>query len=182
MKRSKFALFGGAVVAAALVVSALGFQAKEDTMALKGQAAPEVELKTLDGKDFKLSELKGSVVVMDYWATWCPPCRKGLPHINEMAKDPELASKGVKVFAINSKETKEKAKQYVEENKLTFSVPLDPDGKFGKAYKVRGIPTTVIVGRDGKVAEVFIGFGDGSEAKIKEAVLKAAAASTTTGE
>src|SRR5437867_2798145 len=70
----------------------------QDTMSLQGKAAPDLSLKTLDGQDFKLSELKGSVVLMDYWATWCPPCRESLPHINAISQDKELTGKGLKVF------------------------------------------------------------------------------------
>jgi thiol-disulfide isomerase/thioredoxin len=157
--------------AALLAIGAVGFMAQaEDTKSLKGQAAPEVALTTLDGSEFKLSSLKGSVVLLDYWATWCPPCVKGLPHVAEMAADKALAEKGLKVYAINSKETEDKVKAFLAEHKLNLVVPMDPKGEFGKSYKVRGIPTTVVVGRDGNIAEVFVGFGPGSEKKILAAV------------
>ena len=118
----------------------------------------------------KPASLKGSVVLMDYWATWCGPCKASLPHINSISQDKSYAGKGLKVFAINDKEQKSKVEQFVKQNNYSFSVPLDTKGKFGEAYKVRGIPTTVIVGRDGTIKKVFIGFGDGSEEKMKEAI------------
>jgi thiol-disulfide isomerase/thioredoxin len=141
-----------------------------DTMALEGKPAPDVSLKTLDGQDFKLSELKGSVVMMDYWATWCGPCRESLPHVNAISQDKDLAAKGLKVFAVNAHEEKGKVEDFVKKNNFSFSVPLDPTGDFGKSYKVRGIPTTVIVGRDGVIKKVFIGFGPNSEEQIKDAL------------
>jgi thiol-disulfide isomerase/thioredoxin len=147
--------------------------AQEDTpkaKSLEGKAAPDLQLGTLDGKQFKLSGLKGKVVLMDYWATWCPPCRKSLPHINELSQDKSLTDKGLMVFAINDKEAKAKVQDFVKQNNYKFNVPLDPQGKFGQAYLVEGIPTTVIVGRDGTVKKVFVGFGEGSENQIKAAI------------
>src|SRR6266567_6324367 len=85
-------------------------RAADDTNALVGKQAPDFALKTLDDKDVKLSDLKGNVVVLDFWATWCPPCRKSLPHLNKVANDKELADKGLKVFAVNCRETKDKVK------------------------------------------------------------------------
>ncbi|MEO6435311.1 MAG: TlpA disulfide reductase family protein, partial [Tepidisphaeraceae bacterium] len=111
-----------------------------------------------------------------FWATWCPPCRKSLPHLQAIHDDKDLAAKGLKVYAVNLKEEKDKAKGYVDQNKLTFAVPLDKTGDVAKEYKVGGIPTTVVIGRDGKIAKVFVGFGDGSEVKLREAITKALAA------
>jgi len=145
-------------------------RAEDDTMKLEGKAAPNVKLDTLDGKSFDLASLKGDVVLMDYWATWCPPCRASLPHINDISKNEDYKSKGLKVFAINSKEPKPTAQKYVDDNKFSFAVPMDTTGAFGKDYLVRGIPTTVLVGRDGNIKKVFIGFGEGSEKEIIKAV------------
>src|SRR5436190_6294613 len=146
---------------------------EKDVRSLEGKPAPDLTLNTLDGKQFKLSALKGSVVLMDYWATWCPPCRKSLPHINTISQDKELAAKGLKVFAINDKEKKPEVEQFVKQNNYSFTVPLDVQGKFGQLYLVRGIPTTVLVGRDGNIKKVFVGFGDGSEEGIKQAINEA---------
>lgn len=164
------------LLASALLLAATLGLAQADTNSLKGKPAPDLSLNNLDKSKFKLSSLKGSVVVLDYWATWCPPCRESLPHINTLAADKELADKGLKVFAINSKEKLATVQDFVKENNYTFPVPLDPSGQFGKLYKVRGIPTTVIVGRDGKVHDVFVGFGPGSEDKLKASITAALAA------
>ncbi|MFN4242437.1 MAG: TlpA family protein disulfide reductase [Tepidisphaerales bacterium] len=144
--------------------------AQTDTRSLRGQQAPDITLDTLAGETFTLSDLKGNVVVMDYWATWCPPCRESLPHFNKLANDSDLAARGLRVFAINAREDAGKVQAFLQQNNYTFTVPMDPEGKFGQLYRVRGIPTTVIVGRSGKVREVFVGFGPGSAERIDRAI------------
>lgn len=160
--------------AAALCVLSAGL-VQQDTRSLKGQKAPDITLNTLDRKGFTLSKHRGNVVVLDYWATWCPPCRKSLPHFNKLANDAELAERGLRVFAINSRENLPTIQKFIEENNYTFPVPIDPQGKFGQLYRVRGIPTTVIVGRDGTIRDVFVGFGDGSAQQIDRAIEEALA-------
>lgn len=160
-----------ATIALAIVVGA--DENKPDTMSLEGKPAPDISLNQMGGKQFHLSALKGNVVLMDYWATWCPPCRASLPHLQDISKDKDLADKGLKVFAINSRESGTTVEKFLKQNNYTFAVPLDLAGDFGRKYLVRGIPTTVIVGRDGVIKKVFIGFGEGTEKQIKEAVEKA---------
>lgn len=141
----------------------------DDTTGFEGKPAPDFALTTLDGKDVKLSDMKGKVVLVDFWATWCPPCRKSLPHLQKVSADKALADKGLVVWAVNAQEEKAKVEKFMTDNKYTFHVPMDP-GKAMKEYKVQGIPTTIVVGRDGKVKNVFVGFGDGSEKPIDDAV------------
>jgi thiol-disulfide isomerase/thioredoxin len=115
------------------------------------------------------------VVVIDIWATWCPPCRKSLPHINKMSGDKELADKGLVVVAANSGEDKPTIEKFMNENKYSFNVLVDEESSLGKQLGVRGIPTTLVVGRDGVVKNVFVGFGPGSEKTLDDAVTKALA-------
>ncbi len=167
-----------ACVALVMVCALSGYSLRADdadTSTLEGKPAPDFSCKTLDGKDFQLSALKGDVVMIDYWATWCPPCRASLPHVNDISKDADYKSKGLKVFAVNSKEETAKVQKFVDDNKFTFTVPLDVAGEFGKKYLVQGIPTTVIVGRDGSIKKVFIGYGPGMEEPVKKAIESALA-------
>jgi thiol-disulfide isomerase/thioredoxin len=168
------------ILLASLCVLALTFfvtsaRSEDDTAGFEGKAAPDFSLTTIDGKPVKLSDMKGKVVVLDFWATWCPPCRKSLPHLQKVSADKALADKGLVVWAVNAREAKEKVQKYLDDNKLTFTVPMD-QGKTMTDYKVQGIPTTVIVGRDGNVKNVFIGFGEGSEKPIDDAITAALAA------
>ena len=164
-----------AVAACILAIGSLAVAQEKDTTALNSRKAPDFSLNTPDGKALRLSDQKGKVVLLDLWATWCPPCRKSLPHLQSMSVNKDLADKGLVVWAVNQQETPEVVREFVRTNSYSFTVLMDADGKMGQSYLVRGIPTTVIVGRDGTVSSVFIGFGDGSAKQLDDAVEKALA-------
>ncbi len=141
-----------------------------DSSSLVGKAAPDFALKTVDGQDIKLSDQKGKVVVLDFWVTWCPPCRKSLPHVQSVSQDKALAAKNVVVCAVNERESADDVSKFLQDNHYTFKVALDSSGSAGNDYKVTGIPTTVIIGADGVIKNVFIGFGDDSAKQIDDAI------------
>jgi peroxiredoxin/outer membrane lipoprotein-sorting protein len=138
--------------------------------ALVGKPAPDFTLPGLDDKPVKLSAMKGSVVVLDFWATWCGPCVASLPHLDQLYK--EQSPKGLKVYAVNLQEEKDAVKAFVEKKKWTLPVLLDSQGEVAKQYGADAIPETVIVGKDGVVKKVFIGAGPDTEEQIKAAVAK----------
>lgn len=145
-----------------------GETAGAEPSAIEGKVAADFELKNMDGKTVKLSDTKGSVVVLDFWATWCPPCRAGLPHLAKAAE--KYASKGVTVYAINQQEERETVAGFLAEQKLSLVALLDTDGVVGKKYAVSGIPQTVVIGRDGKVQKVFVGFDESDTNSLPEAI------------
>ncbi|MCB1099246.1 MAG: TlpA family protein disulfide reductase [Verrucomicrobiae bacterium] len=129
---------------------------------LKGKPAPEIELATVDGGTFKLSDEKGkSVVILDFWATWCGPCVQAMPIIEKVAKSFE--AKGVKFVAVNLNETPAEVKDFMEKHKLSPLVIMDTEGTVAQQYMVVSIPQTVIVGKDGNVAEVHVGLSPSLE-------------------
>jgi peroxiredoxin len=139
---------------------------------LEGKAAPDFKLKGMDDKEVALKDLKGKVVVIDIWATWCPPCRASLPHLDKLYAS--VKDKGVAVYAMNLKEEKEEVADFVKNTGLKVPVLFDSDGAVATAYRATGIPQTVIIGKDGKIAKVFVGFGGEETAKeMKDAVEKA---------
>jgi len=142
-----------------------GFQKQtpEGQPAYLDQPAPAAVLDLLDGGKLDLAEYKDkNIVVFDFWATWCPPCRKTLPVINQIAKD--YADKGVKVFAINGGEEAGKVKEFATKMGLTLPIALDKDGKVNAAYGVEAIPFMIIIDKQGVVR----GFHQGASPSIKD--------------
>jgi peroxiredoxin/outer membrane lipoprotein-sorting protein len=130
----------------------------EDPMApiaaeMDGKPAPAFTLKGLDGKSISLSDLKGSVVVLDFWATWCPPCQEGLPHINKVAK--ARAADGVKIFAVNQQEDVAQVQHFIQQANLSLPVLLDSDASVSEKYKAESIPETVVIDKNGTVQKVL---------------------------
>ncbi len=144
-----------------------------ETSALVGKPAPDFTLKDLDGKDVHLAELKGHVVVLDFWATWCPPCRAGLPYIDKLHA--EFSPRGAKVFGVNEQESAPEVNKFREQTKLSLPVLFDGDGKVGGLYGVTGIPTTVVIGADGIVRKVTVGFDESEVEVLKKEVASALA-------
>jgi len=146
----------------------------EDPTAMIGKPAPAFSLTGLDGKTVSSADLKDSVYVLDFWATWCGPCREALPKLDALYQVNKAA--GLKVFALDQMaqpETKEAAQQFVTDTKLGIPVLLDTDNKVAEAYQVETLPQTVVVGRDGNVVKVFM--IPGQDAAIAKTVADALA-------
>jgi len=121
-----------------------------------GNVAPDFELNTIEGKSIRLSELRGKKVIVNFWATWCPPCREEMP---AMQKFYEQYNEHVEVLAVNltSQDSREKIKPFAEEYGITFPIVLDVKGKVLKMYEIEPIPTTYIIDSKGIIREKIIG-------------------------
>lgn len=138
------------------VTSAAGDDAKA-IEALKSGPAPAFTLKALDGGEVKLESERGHVVVLDFWATWCGPCRVSLPHLATTAQ--KFAARGVRTYAINAEEDVATVQAFWATANLTgVRALLDADGAVGRSYGVNGIPHTVVVDAKGEIREVIVGF------------------------
>jgi peroxiredoxin len=142
-----------------------------EASALVGQPAPEFSLVDMQGNTVTLSAQKGSVVVLDFWATWCGPCVQSLPALDQISRD--MAPSGVKVFAVNVGEDKEQVQGFLNSRKIGLTTLLDADNAVGDAYKAAGIPQTVIIDKAGVVQKVFV--GSGHEDEIRQQIEKALA-------
>jgi thiol-disulfide isomerase/thioredoxin len=145
----------------------------KDAAGLVGQPAPDFAIEDLDGKTVKLSELKGSVILLDFWATWCGPCVAALPSIDELHQKHQAA--GLKVFAVNVQEAKPKVVKFNTDKKLSLPMLLDAQGEAARGYLVSAIPQTVLIGKDGKVRKVLIGFSSDEKEALSKAIEKALA-------
>ena len=133
-----------------------------------GIAAPDFELKKLDGTLLKLSDLRGRIVVLDFWATWCGPCVTSLPKITELGHEYKGAE--VDVIAVNIEQTSADVRALLDRLKISPTVVLDSDGAVARAYQAHAIPQTVIIDRDGNVKIVIVGGGGTAEAKIRDSL------------
>jgi peroxiredoxin len=158
-------------IAVVLIVVGAAFWAHGHTYA--GKSAPDFSLPTVNGNSVKLSDQRGKVVVLDFWATWCGPCRASLPHLEQAAENEAWADRGLVVWAVNCRQSMEDVSYFIQDSRFTFTALVDSDGKVNSEYGVSGIPMTVIVGRDGKVRNVFVGWGDETGREIDEAIEKA---------
>jgi peroxiredoxin len=136
--------------------------------ALVGKPSSDFTLDDMTGKAVTLSEMKGSVVVLDFWATWCGPCVASLPHLNKVYKDFE--KDGLKVYALNQREDKQKVAAFIKDKTLTIPVLLDKEGNVAKQYLVTGIPQTVIIGKDGVVKKVLVGFNPDGDQELRDLI------------
>lgn len=118
-------------------------------------AAPDFMLDSESGKSYRLSDFRGQVVVINFWATWCPPCRREMPSMNRMWQ--KIKGKGVAVLAINVGEDADTIFEFLGTYPVSFPLLMDHDGSIVKKYPVTGLPTTYIVNPQGKVVYRAVG-------------------------
>ncbi|MGC8842667.1 MAG: TlpA family protein disulfide reductase [bacterium] len=136
---------------------------------LEGQQAPDLALRDLEGKSYRLSDLKGKVILLDFWATWCPPCREELPVIEKLHQD--FKGKGLLVLGISNEE-KGVVEEFVRRNGLTFPILLDEKGEAGRKYKVVAIPRVILIDKKGKIRKDIVGYNPRNEKILRELIEK----------
>lgn len=167
-KRNKHLLFAATfLLAGTLTVSLIGTQNKQEekpaaamssSSGLKrGQTPPPFTLPSLDGKQVSLSQYKGKVVFLNFWASWCPPCQAEMPEMERFNK--KHKGKDAVILAVNltSDDTKDAARAFAKKHDVTFPVLLDEQGKVSGRYHAFTLPTTYIIDKKGKVVQLHIG-------------------------
>jgi peroxiredoxin len=118
-------------------------------------APPQVSGSTLDARQLSLTEHRGTVVVLNFWASWCLECRAEMAMLERLQR--EFSSRGLSIIGVNARESRAAVGRHATELGLTFPLVLDPDGKINARYGVIGLPTTFVIGRDGRAIALAIG-------------------------
>ena len=132
--------------------------------------APNFTLKSLDGKNLKLSEMRGNVVLINFWASWCGPCRQEMPLLNALHN--KYAPLGFTVLGVNVEENSDDARGFLVNFPVDFPILLDNKNKVSKQYNVIAMPTTVVVDRDGNMRFLHKGYKSGDEKAYRKMVKK----------
>jgi cytochrome c biogenesis protein CcmG/thiol:disulfide interchange protein DsbE len=155
------------------VAAAVGVLVGANAWALEpGQPAPALELSGLSSQ-VSLSKLKGKVVYVDFWASWCGPCKQSFPWLNEMQA--KYGAKGFQVIGVNVDAKRGDAETFLASTPAAFQIAFDPQGITPKSYQIKGMPSSVLVGPDGKVLFVHSGFRADERKELESAIVAALA-------
>jgi peroxiredoxin len=154
-----FGLLVVAVLAGAASADQSALASLVERLDLRGYTSrtgpPRFSGSTLDARQVSATELRGKVIVLNFWASWCLECRPEMAMLERLQR--EFSSRGLAIIGVNARENKEAVGRYARELGLTFPLVLDPDGKINAVYGVIGLPTTFVVGRDGRAIAFAIG-------------------------
>lgn len=152
---------------------AMGLWCAGQAQALEpGQPAPALELQGATAP-VGLSKLKGKLVYVDFWASWCGPCKQSFPWMNEMQA--KYGPRGLQILAVNVDAKRADADAFLASNPASFQVAFDAAGDAPKRYEVKGMPSSVLVGPDGKVIKVHNGFRPDERKQLEDAIVAALA-------
>lgn len=137
-------------------------------MRLIGQGAPEFDLQKIDGTPFRLKDMRGKILILDFWATWCGPCVRSIPTLIDVSK--EYKDAGVELVLVNLEEPENRVRPFLERFKTIPTVVLDTDGSVSKQYAVSAIPHTVLIDRDGGIVDIYIGASEENELALRKKI------------
>ncbi|MRX06719.1 redoxin domain-containing protein [Pseudoduganella sp. FT25W] len=136
----------------------------------KGAPAPQFDLPGVDGA-IKLAKLQGKVVYVDFWASWCGPCRQSFPWMNEMQA--KYGAKGLQIVGVNVDAKSDDARQFLTATPARFAIAFDPQGATPRNYGIKGMPSSVLIGPDGKVLLEHSGFREADRAELESKIQSA---------
>ena len=135
-----------------------------------GRMAADFTLENLDGGSLSLASLRGKVIFLNFWATWCAPCRDEMPSM-QLLDDAMRGDPGFVMLAVSQDERgRQVVKPFVDKNGFRFKVLLDPDGRLASSYGLTGVPETFIIDRTGRIVAHHMGAFDWSRADVREAL------------
>lgn len=154
----------------ALLLATSAYSQDEFTLVKKGEAAPDFSFETAPGKTQKLSDLKGKVVWINFFATWCPPCRKELPHLQKEVYDKYVETEDFVLIILGREHSWEEINTFKEEQGFNMPFYPDPERKIFNLYAKQNIPRNFVIDKTGKVVVSSIGFKEDDFKSIKEKV------------
>ena len=179
IQRLRCGIWAGLIVALTTAVDTLAAEPPAVTEAMKalslsgyssGMRPPDFSSSTADAQTLSLATLRGKVLLINFWASWCQECRPEMPVFERLHR--EFMTQGLSVVGINAREGSAAIRGYAKELGLTFPLVLDPKGEINAAYGVIGLPTTFLIGRDGRAVARAVGPRDWASASAR-AMIKA---------
>jgi cytochrome c biogenesis protein CcmG, thiol:disulfide interchange protein DsbE len=155
---------------ALLVCAALAFSGKAALAANVGQPAPALDLPGTQGV-VSLAAAKGKVVYLDFWASWCGPCRQSFPWMNEMQA--KYGARGFQVIGVNVDAKREEADKFLAQTPAKFTLAFDAKGESPRTFAIKGMPTSILIGADGTVLQQHSGFRDDERKALEDAIVAA---------
>lgn len=144
---------------------------EKETLVKVGDDVPEFVVEMFDGQKINIKDLKGKIVLINFWATWCPPCQEELKRVQKDIID-RFKGKDFVFLAISREESKEQVKKFRERNEYTFPMGLDPERKIYSKFATATIPRNFIIDKKGKIVEIEVGYTKEAFAKMIEKLEK----------
>jgi peroxiredoxin len=157
MQRPKYATLIPCIIALTLCAAFASSAAAEAAH----RAAPDFTLKSQKGDNLKLSELRGKVILINFWASWCGPCRQEMPVLDQLYQ--HYRPLDFTVLGVNVEQDSDNARSLLKDVAVSFPILFDNENKVSKLYNVKGMPSTVLVDRDGNIRYMHIGYQPGTE-------------------
>jgi len=161
----------GSVFLLAILIAACGdADGVRSAAPTPGNPAPEYTARTLDGGELSLADLRGQVVLLNVWATWCGPCVREMPGLQQLQDD--YGDRGLTVVgaSVDRGQAEREVRRFLDERELTFTIVLDPDQDVALRFRTMGVPETFLIGRDGTIEYRWIGEFDPTASHVRERV------------
>jgi peroxiredoxin len=162
--------FQQVVIVSIIITSIMLTSTKSVAAGLINNPAPDFTLKSLSGQNLNLTEQRGKITVINFWASWCGPCRKEMPILQDLHN--KYTDLGVQVWGVNVEQENQAGRDFIKSINVDFPILFDEKNTLSEQYQVSAMPTTVIVGRSGNIRFVFRGYKDGYEKKYAKAIKK----------
>jgi peroxiredoxin len=169
VKRIRRGIGAGALLLAACVLAGCGKKPRSEAPEV-GARVPAYAAASLAGDSVRLGDLRGQPVLLNVWATWCPPCREEMPALEQLSKD--YAPRGLRVVGVSVDAASDDAavQHFIKENGITFTILRDPDEAVVRLFRAPGVPATFLIGPDGVLRRQWIGRIDPGSASVRGAV------------